>query len=489
MDALPWWYRLFPLMLALASLPWSFLIGTLAMRVAVRGFRADEPWYLQARAVFPGWAAANQATIFGVIGSAAATLLCGPATPVSSTVVTFTGVLASSLGCTLALRGLMRRVGLSPTWGQTLRGWLTLLLFQWLPLWVTLVATTFVRPLDDVTAVWRLLASIVAIALAASGVGILLLRLVGVARPASERVRRLVASASQQAGHAPRFVFELDISRANAFALTSLNGVLITTPLLQALNDDELHAVLRHELGHLKEPLAVRAGRLVVACLVFSLAPLGLTLREFVWILPAVIVVLVVAVLMRRVTRKMEEHADDELGGDHATYATALETIYRVNLLPAVLRTKGTHPDLFDRMTRAGHPPSWPRPEPPARSRLAPLVIGAGFLALPLWLVVDGGPGVGLAARPEEVLLVRDQDVALVRIARSFAEDQRRDAARELLRGVVERRGDLRLPCLGTYAELGFCDEASDLFKAKDLQSDDPWAAWAVDRLARCARR
>lgn len=149
---------------------------------------------------------------------------------------------------------------------------------------------------------------------------------------------------------------------------------------------------------------------------------------------------------------------------------------------------KGSHPDLYDRMTRAGHPPSWPRPEPPARSRASTLLLLAGTL-FPLLLFVADPGSTEHAASPGEVLLVRAQDVALVRIARHFGETGRQAEARELLNDLAARTPTMRLPVMGAAAELGFCDDAAALLQAEDSGSEDPWAVWAFDRLQRCRPR
>ncbi len=70
----------------------------------------------------------------------------------------------------------------------------------------------------------------------------------------------------------------------------------------------------------------------------------------------------------------MEERADQLSARDAAesgTNARALEKIHRSWLLPVVMagRTK-SHPDLYDRMVADGVEPDYPRPPPPARSRI-----------------------------------------------------------------------------------------------------------------------
>ena len=66
--------------------------------------------------------------------------------------------------------------------------------------------------------------------------------------------------------------------------------------------------------------------------------------------------------------------------GESGTYARALEHLYQLNLVPAVVRQKhAVHPHLYDRLLAAGVVPAYPRPSPPSRWR-APAVIFAMFL-------------------------------------------------------------------------------------------------------------
>ena len=72
----------------------------------------------------------------------------------------------------------------------------------------------------------------------------------------------------------------------------------------------------------------------------------------------------------------------DELRRPHAV---ALETIYKQNLVPAVLRKPGAHGHLYDRLTAAGSPPAWPRPTPPERPNAVARVL---VVVVPVTLLV-----------------------------------------------------------------------------------------------------
>ncbi|HEY1084652.1 MAG TPA: hypothetical protein VGE29_20465, partial [Prosthecobacter sp.] len=81
-------------------------------------------------------------------------------------------------------------------------------------------------------------------------------------------------------------------------------------------------------------------------------------------------VVWVFAALNGRVSRKMETAADQAATqgiADSVHYATALEKLYQANQMPAVMRGKNAHGNLYDRMLEAGVAPGYERPEMPAR--------------------------------------------------------------------------------------------------------------------------
>jgi hypothetical protein len=53
---------------------------------------------------------------------------------------------------------------------------------------------------------------------------------------------------------------------------------------------------------------------------------------------------------------------------DDGTYAKTLEKIYCINLIPVVTnRKRPIHPDLYERMAKAGQPLEYARPKPPSK--------------------------------------------------------------------------------------------------------------------------
>ena len=82
----------------------------------------------------------------------------------------------------------------------------------------------------------------------------------------------------------------------------------------------------------------------------------------------------------------MDRRADSEAilrQTDEGNYARALEKLYRINLIPAVMPARGQiHPHLYDRMLAAGVTPDFPRPKPPGTLHwtfIIPIIIGVYF--------------------------------------------------------------------------------------------------------------
>lgn len=109
-----------------------------------------------------------------------------------------------------------------------------------------------------------------------------LMRILGVIRPASDRLRSVVERTAEKAGVFPRAVVQVGLPMANAFAFTLEGKLGVTDATLAVLDDEELAAVCAHELAHLREPRRVvwaRASRcfligLYLALLAASARPL-----------------------------------------------------------------------------------------------------------------------------------------------------------------------------------------------------------------------
>ncbi|MCB9796582.1 MAG: M48 family metalloprotease [Alphaproteobacteria bacterium] len=254
-----------------------------------------------------------------------------------------------------------------------------------------LLALAGVAPLELSVAHALLMGLYAVVALAwFHGLGLRLARALGLAEPAEARVLGLAQAAASRAGVTLAGVYRLELSSANALALPNTGELLVTGPAERLLGDDELAAILEHEVGHLAEPPGAQRARMAVA---LGLAPLVLARPLFaLWGPPGLLAVFLgllgVIVLGQRLSRRLEQAADAHAHEvDPVAYARALEALYRYNGVPPVLGLRAGHPDLYDRLVAAGVPPDYPRPEPPGRRR-GQLV----FFAL-LLLITFGGLG------------------------------------------------------------------------------------------------
>jgi len=222
------------------------------------------------------------------------------------------------------------------------------------------------------------------------GAWLSILRLTRRVRPAPAMLRDVVAAQAARAGRPPPPVEVLEHASVNAFALPTLGRLLFTRGAVSGLTEAELSAVTGHELGHLAEPASLaRLRRLPLLLLVplvgaraawQGLDRLTLLAVLLGWLLG---VVALKAALRRRLR---DAESDADAAGAHQladgpAYGRAIERIYRLNHIPAVLRRRGVHPDLFDRMVAVGAEPDWPRPPPPPRFGWLPVAAVGGALA------------------------------------------------------------------------------------------------------------
>lgn len=234
-----------------------------------------------------------------------------------------------------------------------------------------------------------------------------LARMLGLVRPADERLASIIARVGADVGHQASRVWVARSGAANAWALFVNREMMWTTRALEVLDDEEIAAIAAHELGHLSESKAVTRVRILRLLLFFPLCGLRVTFVANAWAGTLLFVIFCVTMIAASgVSRRMEGRADEVAHaheGDVGTYARALERIYEANSMPAVARGKGgVHGHLYDRMTAAGVTPSFTRPEPPARWRtsfasLLPLFVAVcGLLffriALVAYAAVDDGP-------------------------------------------------------------------------------------------------
>lgn len=223
----------------------------------------------------------------------------------------------------------------------------------------------------------------------------------GLLSPPDARLQGVVDRAAQKVGIRPTSVDVLESNAPNAFALLFSNAILVTRRLLEIMDDTLLETIIAHELGHLQESRWVRLRRLapLTAILVGGLILLNIPSD---YLLEAyVIFVLVLAgivVVNRRLGRAMETQADHAAmeASQALQYATALEVLYRENLIPAHQKG-GIHPSLYDRMVTAGCTPDWPRPALPDLGGMwamlgiyATILVVGAFSHVMAWTFLEG---------------------------------------------------------------------------------------------------
>ena len=200
---------------------------------------------------------------------------------------------------------------------------------------------------------------------------VVLLYALGEVRDAPPEIRALVDEEARAIGVHVRRVGVWRQPVANAYARPILRHVVLTDGLLAHFADEELRAIVRHELTHLTEPHWTTAARLGVstwlAAVVLLAKPVTGAYGVAAMVLVAAGIVLVVRGA-RGLSQRMESRADEgaaETEAQRQAYARALERLHALNLLPVTHATGAspTHPDLVTRMRAAGVEPSWPVPD------------------------------------------------------------------------------------------------------------------------------
>lgn len=219
------------------------------------------------------------------------------------------------------------------------------------------------------------------------GITLKLLRWGGFLIPAGEPLRLLVEPLAAARGIQVRATWELKGPMAVAVALPFTRELLFSRTLLEACPPEGITTICAHELAHLSESRNVRMGRLLGSLALFPFIFVRPLFHQFVLMGPiaAAAASILISVFSTRLARRMEQRADQQAATnepDDGVYARALETVYRVNLYPAVTpNDRQTHPHLYDRMLAAGVTPDYPRPQKPSSLTMAGW-ISFGFLAI-----------------------------------------------------------------------------------------------------------
>lgn len=194
----------------------------------------------------------------------------------------------------------------------------------------------------------------------------------GLFHPAGPRLTRLVTETAADCRTPVRAIWELPSAAGYAAALVVQRALIFSTTTVAEHDDEELRAICRHELAHIREGrglILLRVMQTPVLLTPFVLLPVAITEWGVGGFFAGILGWLLLSLGYTRLSLMLEKRADREAiaEADPTIYARALERLHRRNLVPAVLppRTARTHPDLYDRMVAAGVTPDYPRPAPP----------------------------------------------------------------------------------------------------------------------------
>jgi Zn-dependent protease with chaperone function len=384
---LPAWTGLADL---LVLVPGGLVLGMLSSwiggRTTIGPFQRSRgaSWVERARAAHPVARVAGATALApAILAGLLAVSVSGPLTVTPTPLLALLAAAATWLGAFAVRRRLVHQMrGGGRSFAGDLHGELTglLLLLPHLLLVLAMLLLVGAGP-DPLDVLWIALAAL-GFAVASWSAGLPLLRALGWARRAPARFERVVTEVAGRVGVRPRAIWIVDWPCANAFAFPLSRQLLFTEQIGEVLDDAGLAAITAHELGHLSEPWTARLARVAGS---FALFPVGVA--------PLVVGQLgagmalgllggwwVALLVLLRSLRRLEVRAD-AIGHRHeedpGAFARALERIHETNLAPAVVGGRNrSHPELYDRMLAAGVEPSYPRPAPPSRLRIA---LGSGM--------------------------------------------------------------------------------------------------------------
>ena len=388
----PGWVEwLGPLLFLLATAAIIGLVPVVAVRAAVRRIEPDDPWTEQARSAHAArvsvvWAAATVPVGIWLLS----TITIGPIGRLPSWVFGLGGAVAAVLVIARvgwALEGLVLRQPI-PRWAGYLKGFLVRLL----PLAAIIVLAVFAP--SRLSSPWMILwvPLVVAVPLSLRYQLEFLARF-GLVAPADERLTSIVRKAAARAGVEVPVVSVVQHHQPNAFAFPWRRTVAFTSRAVAELTDDELEAVALHELGHLSESAAASRIRQAILFAWIPIAAVKPVLGSLdTGGVAAVAVALIgLAALVRRFATRMEARSDDHVIANldrSETYGRALEKIYRIGLIPAVVR-RPTHGQLHERLEASGLSPDFEPPDrPPVRALVlsiaAAVLVGLVIMAAPV---------------------------------------------------------------------------------------------------------
>lgn len=252
-------------------------------------------------------------------------------------------------------------------------------------------AIAMVMPEKPAAFVWCLFgAAWAALLWIAAGGSLRIATALGWAKPAPAPIIEAARDALPAGVKMPE-VLVIDTKVANAIAFPFSGTIACELTIENLLSPDELRAVLRHEMAHLREPRLQTALRMLPNFAMMVLSAWNPITEAFGGIIFAVLLwAFILPGLFLRGRLQAAEKEADHAAHEHEgrALADALLKMYAENLTPAVARgTGGTHPHLYDRVIAAGVTPDFPRPAPPPGipqwiTVVAILVAVTGFIAV-----------------------------------------------------------------------------------------------------------
>jgi Zn-dependent protease with chaperone function len=493
LDLLPWWVPWAgPLTFLALMVVWALLVPGAVLLGAQMELK-DQPWTEKALLAREGRLAVIIGMIFWpIVALVVVQYFNGPFSAIPTPLLATVGIAILILTSVLMSRGFARRFGqpVSPLVTQLSRSALI-----WWPL-VALLTVGYIAP-ESLSSPWMIPWTVLAV------VGLLGLRytididvMTGVAYPAVGSLESAVRRAATRCGAAevPRS-FVLRSNAMNAAALPGRNIIVVTERLVDELTEGELEAVMLHEIAHLQEQRSVTARRTVSTLLLLPLLAVKPLLEAgWVYLLGAVMVMIAVQLLWRKVFAAEEGRADDkarELSHQSTVFGEALLKMHMSALIPAYIK-RDAHGHLYDRLTAAGVTPGFARIEKgPKRFRLI-VAVALGIVAFAATLLIpafqldiyDGRSGTAIALAfgwnvPE--VLAHNGYLAV-------SEGDPEGAVVMLEEALARGEDVVALSYLAwAQSELGRCDEAADALARlesapnADLEYVDFAAFWVDD--------
>jgi Zn-dependent protease with chaperone function len=472
---------------------------------------AGTPWWERARRHYPAQVLSIALPIWAGLTVPLVHLVgTGPFDLLPRSLIGWLAGISAYLGGSLAAAQLWERVtGYRRGWLEHGLGqlWIVFLLVPQVPLLVLMTAT--IGPnFDLVSSLWAVLAFLgftVSVWLAGLPLG----QLLGVVTPAPDALLARVEAVADRVGMRPKRVYVIEVPIANAFALPFSGRIGLTARLVDELDEEAFDGIVAHELGHLCEGRDILVPRLVSH---FALYPIGLSVPIYhhfglLGMNIAFLLCIGAMVLAARARRHAEAQADAfahaaetgaGLAGRH--YARGLETLHRVNSIPAVMWGRPEHPHLCDRLVAAGVPWEGERPQPPRLRRLvAGVLLTVPLFALSFSVAQRAPVWAGDAILEPElasylrIASSRSAEHGYFQLMRVRMSEGRNAEALRFVDEAIRARPeeyDYEAARASLLARLGRCDLALESYRAAVAgageRATSRWIAYAGDALQAC---